>query len=110
MTRELRDLIRQERDKRTRERAFENVCLHCLTEFAEDAHPYKRYCDPGCRNMHYALRRKLGLPVQPVVRGYATDAERLEARRRTWRTSNRRRYAARQGINLAAWDAGKVAA
>jgi hypothetical protein len=41
---------------------------------------------------------------------YQTDAERVEARRKTWRENARRRYAAKQGVNLEAWDAGKIAA
>ena len=110
MTADLRNHIRQERDRRVRQSAFDRVCLHCLTEFPENDHPLRRYCDHGCRNAHYALRRRLGLVTPQPGRIYRTDQERLEARRRTWRESGRRRYAAKQGVSLDAWDAGKVAA
>jgi hypothetical protein len=110
VTREQRDLIRQERDRRTRERAFDGICAHCLTALPEGGNPLQRFCGPLCRNASYTLRRRRGLTAPQPGRIYHTDAERLEARRRTWRESGRRRYAARQGIDLAAWDAGKIAA
>jgi hypothetical protein len=110
VTRELRDHIRAERDRRAREHAFENVCAHCLTDLPAPANPLKRYCDHRCRNAHYDLRRKRGLVAPQPARVYQTDAERVEARRKTWRESGRRRTAARRGISLEAWDAGKIAA
>jgi hypothetical protein len=110
VTREIRDHIRHERDRRARERAFENVCAHCLADLPEGGNPLQRFCGPLCRNANYSMRRRHGLTATPPGRVYQTDAERVEARRKTWRENARRRYAAQQGVTLEAWDAGKVAA
>jgi hypothetical protein len=112
VTRELRDHIRAARDAQIRQgRAFEDVCHHCLAALPEGGDPRKRFCGHNCRNANYSFRIKRGLAA-PGGREQtvAERAARLEARRRTWREAARRRYAAKQGVTLDAWDAGKVAA
>jgi hypothetical protein len=122
VTRELRDLIRTERDRRARAGvALEGLCHYCLADLQETSQP-KRFCSALCRNADYSRRRRANggerltpMPApRPVVtcaeceaelparrtpprskygQRYCSDNCRMVARRRTFRDYQRRRRA-----------------
>jgi predicted nucleic acid-binding Zn ribbon protein len=99
VTRELRDHIRHERDRRAREGvALEGLCHFCLSDLQETSQP-KRFCSALCRNADYARRRRANggerlTPVpapRPVVTCAGCKAE-LPTRRTPPRSKYGQRY------------------
>jgi hypothetical protein len=83
------------------ETAAARAC-ECCHEQLPGGNPTQRFCTETCRKRDHARRRRMAgyVPHQPG-KWYASDDERLEARRETWRVAGRKKYAKQRAARLA---------